>query len=211
MIKALVNSTKRKPIIKPLVWIDCEMTGLNVTTDNIIEICCIITDGNLNIIDDGGYESTVYYDESVLLKMNKWCIDTHTDSGLFDKVLANPQNTLAKVQDELLEYLKKYIEPNQGLLAGNSVHMDKFFMAREFPKVIDYLHYRLVDVSSIAEVGQRHNPGLLAYQPRKKGTHTAKLDILESINQLKWLQNNYLKSEVESADLIEKYKRQSSK
>lgn len=207
-IKALINSTKRSKVYKPLVWIDCEMTGLNISTDRIIEICCIITDGNLNILDPDGYESTVYCDDSILLNMNEWCITTHKHSGLYDKVLANPQNTLSKVQDELLAYIKRFIDPKVGILAGNSVHMDKFFMVKEFPNVIDYLHYRLVDVSSIAEVGLRHNPNLLKYQPRKSNNHTAKLDILESINQLKWLENNYLKPELESLELIKSYQQQ---
>lgn len=192
-VKAFINSTKKKSLFKPLVWIDCEMTGLNISTDNIIEICCIITDGNLNVVDDTGYESTVYYDDSVLVKMNDWCTKTHTESGLYKKVLDNPQNTLEKVQEELLSYIKKYIpEPRLAMLAGNSVHMDKFFMIKEFPLVIDHLHYRLIDVSSIAEVGLRHNPELMKFQPRKSNNHTARLDILESINQLKWLQENYL-------------------
>lgn len=197
-VKALINSILRpmKPV-KPLVWIDCEMTGLNVHKDHIIEICCLITDGDLNIVDDC-FESTIYYDKSVLDNMNEWCIEHHGKSGLVDKVLNNPNRTLDVVQTELLSFIKKYVDPNKGLLAGNSVHMDKFFMMQEFPKVIDYLHYRIVDVSSIFEVGHRHNPLLMQHQPRKKKDHTAKLDILESIEQLKWLTENYLKNEKES-------------
>ncbi|OVF09597.1 putative oligoribonuclease [Clavispora lusitaniae] len=184
-------------LYKPLVWIDCEMTGLDIAKDHIIEICCIITDGNLNIIDEKGYESTVYVPKKVLDNMNEWCVNQHGKSGLTAKVLANPQQTLAKVQQELLDYIQFYIpEPRTSLLAGNSVHMDKFFMMKEFPQVIDHLHYRLVDVSSIMEVGFRHNPALMKCFPRKKGNHTAKSDILESINQLKWYQDNYLRSDI---------------
>lgn len=184
-------------IFKPLVWIDCEMTGLDIAQDHIIEICCIITDGNLNIIDEEGYESTVYVPKKVLDNMNEWCVNQHGQSGLTAKVLANPQQSLSKVQNELLEYIRSYIpDPRTSLLAGNSVHMDKFFMMKEFPEVINHLHYRLVDVSSIMEVGFRHNPALMRLFPKKKGSHTAKSDILESINQLRWYRENYLRSDV---------------
>ncbi|GEQ66747.1 hypothetical protein JCM33374_g410 [Metschnikowia sp. JCM 33374] len=196
-----VKATKRKytgpSIFKPLVWIDCEMTGLDISKDHIIEICCIITDGNLNIIDADGYESTVYVPKKTLDNMNEWCVTHHGESGLTAKILANPQQTLAKVQQELLEYIQSYIsEPRTSLLAGNSVHMDKFFMMKEFPQVIDHLHYRLVDVSSIMEIGYRHNPSLMKLFPKKKGAHTAKSDILESIEQLRWYRDNYLRSDI---------------
>lgn len=185
---------KLNAIFKPLVWIDCEMTGLDVQKDNIIEICCIITDGHLNIIDEKGYESTVYVSKQVLNLMNPWCVNQHGKSGLTAKVLANPQQTLEKVQVELLEYIQLYIpEARTSLMAGNSIHMDKFFMMREFPKVIEHLHYRLVDVSSIMEVGYRHNPDLMRRYPKKQGNHTARSDIIESIQQLKWYRDNYLR------------------
>lgn len=196
-VKAVPKRKLLSALYKPLVWIDCEMTGLDVDKDHIIEICCIITDGNLNIIDPEGYESTVHVPKKVLDNMNEWCVNQHGKSGLTAKVLANPQQTLAKVQQELLEYIQLYIpEPRTSLLAGNSVHMDKFFMMKEFPKVIDHLHYRLVDVSSIMEVGFRHNPQLMKLFPKKQGNHTAKSDILESINQLRWYRANYLRSDV---------------
>lgn len=170
------------------------MTGLNVEKDHIIEICCIITDGNLNIVDQDGYESTVYVSKRTLDNMGEWCVNQHGKLGLTAKVLANPQQTLLKVQDELLDYILKWVpEPRTGLLAGNSIHMDKFFMMKEFPQVIEHLHYRLVDVSSIMEVGKRHNPQLMKLCPRKNGAHTAKLDILDSIAQLKWYRENYLR------------------
>lgn len=194
---APVKRRLSQAIYKPLVWIDCEMTGLNVTQDHIIEICCIITDGHLNVIDNDGYESTVYVPKKVLDNMGEWCVSHHGELGLTAKVLANPQNTLPKVQRELLEYIQSYIpEPSEGIMAGNSIHMDKFFMMREFPDVIEHLHYRLVDVSSVMEIARRHNPDLLDLAPRKKGAHTARSDIIESINQLKWFRENYLRSDV---------------
>lgn len=204
MMQTLINS--KKPVWKPLVWIDCEMTGLNVFEDHIIEICCIITDGNLNIIDEEGFESTVYYPKETMDNMNEWCVNQHGKSGLTAKILDNPQCELSKVQDDLLNYIKQHVELNRGIMAGNSIHMDKFFMMREFPKVVDYLHYRLIDVSSIMEIGYRHNPELMKLYPKKQGNHTARSDILESIDQLKWYKKNYLKSDTDTKELIEKNK-----
>lgn len=188
----------KKSTWKPLVWIDCEMTGLNVFEDHIIEICCIITDGNLEVIDEKGYESTIYYPKEDLDNMSKWCVIQHNNSGLVSKILENPLRILSVVEDELYQYIKNYVEPNKAIMAGNSIYMDKFFMMREFPKVTDYLHYRLLDVSSLMEIGYRHNPQLMKQFPKKQGNHTARSDILESIGQLRWYVDNYLKSDSET-------------
>lgn len=206
-LQALINQSKK--IEKPIVWIDCEMTGLEVTNDHIIEICCIITDGNLNIIDEEGYESTVYQPKEVLDSMNEWCVNQHNASGLVGKILANPGQTLEVVESELMAYILKYItHPRTALMAGNSIHMDKFFMMKEFPKVIDHLHYRLIDVSTIMEFGYRHNQPLMKCFPKKQGSHTAKSDILESIAQLKWYRDNYFKSPSETKKFVESHKEQ---
>lgn len=174
---------------KPIVWIDCEMTGLDTVKDHIIEICCIVTDGDLNIVDPG-YESVVHYDKSILDQMNEWCIEHHGSSGLTKKVIES-NKSLNEVEDELYQYIKRFTSPKAAVLAGNTVHMDRVFMIREFPKVLDHLHYRIIDVSSFSEFGHRHNPELLKTCPRKREAHTAKADILESIAQLKWIRDNY--------------------
>lgn len=195
-------SEPKRPVWKPLVWVDCEMTGLDHCNDRIIEICCIVTDGDLRVVEDNCYESVIHCDASVMDSMNQWCIEHHGASGLTKKVLESDK-TREVVQEELLEFIKKYVpEPRVGLLAGNSIHMDRLFMLKEFPKVIDHLFYRLVDVSSLMEVCSRHNPGLARLAPRKKMSHTAKSDILESIDQLRWYRENYLKSESETADFV---------
>ncbi|ODV59735.1 Rex2p, partial [Ascoidea rubescens DSM 1968] len=181
-------------LFKPIVWIDCEMTGLDIQVDHIIEICCLITDENLNIIDLNGYENVINFPLDTLIKMNDWCKEHHTKSGLVKKILNSNKNT-TQVQSELLSYIQKFVlKKNKALLAGNSVHMDRLFMLKEFDNVIDYLHYRIIDVSSIMEVGKRHNPMLLKLEPRKNKQHTAKADILESIQQLKWYTQFYFKS-----------------
>lgn len=176
------------------------MTGLDVFNDHIIEICCVITDGDLNLLDSF-YESVVHYDEPVLGSMNEWCIDQHGKSGLTKKVLESSK-TLAQVNEELLGFLQQHVPKGEAVLAGNSVHMDRAFMMREFPQVIDHLHYRIIDVSSIYEVARRHNPALLAQCPKKDSNHTAKSDILESINQLKWFKQFYLRGPEPQAEAL---------
>lgn len=101
--------------------------------------------------------------------------------------------SLEQVEEELYEYIKKFTVESKAVLAGNTVHMDRCFLMREFPKVIDHLHYRIIDVSSISEFIRRHNPELYNKVPKKREAHTAKSDILESIAQLKWYREHYFK------------------
>ena len=201
---AQTASTVPGALFKPIVWIDCEMTGLDHINDHIIEICCIITDGKLNVVDEEGYESVVHYDRSVLDKMGPWCVEHHGQSGLTQKVVDSVK-TREQVEQELLAYIKKWIpEPRKGVLAGNSVHMDRLFMLREFPAVIDHLFYRIIDVSTIMEVSHRHNPQLARVTYKKTAAHTAKADILESIAQLRFYQDHYLKSELETQPFVQR-------
>ncbi|GME87462.1 hypothetical protein B5S31_g4692 [[Candida] boidinii] len=187
------DSVKKYDRLRPIIWIDCEMTGLDFKNDHIIEICCIITDKNLNIIDEEGYESVIHYPKEVMDSMNEWCIDHHGSSGLTEKVIKS-EKTLKQVEEELYEYISKYVNKGVGILAGNSVHMDRLFMLHEMPKVIDYMTYRIIDVSSIMEVSRRHNPKLHSLLPSKVTAHTAKSDILESIAHLKFYYDFYLKN-----------------
>lgn len=175
----------------PLVWIDCEMTGLDPRTDKIMEICCFVTDGNLTLLEPNGYESVIHCSQEKLDNMSDWCKNTHGKSGLTRKVLES-QKTSSAVEAELLQYLKPLVKPKMGVLAGNSVHMDRVFLMNEFPHLTDFLHYRLVDVSSVKEIGYRHNPALMREVPKKKLAHTAREDILESIAELRWYMDNYL-------------------
>lgn len=206
-------SSRMNPNSKPIVWIDCEMTGLDHTKDHIIEICCVITDGNLNILDRDPfgancYESVIHCDKSIMDSMNEWCTEHHGASGLTQKVI-NSNKTKEQVERELLNYIKRFIpEKNVGILAGNSIHMDRLFMLKDFPKIIDHLFYRLIDVSTIMEVSKRHNPELASVMPRKEAMHTAKKDILESIKQLKWYMEHYFKAPIETSQFVEKRKRE---
>ncbi|AGO11462.1 AaceriACR217Cp [[Ashbya] aceris (nom. inval.)] len=179
-------------LYKPIVWIDCEMTGLDHTSDHIIEVCCLVTDGHLNVVDEAGYESVVHASAAALAAMDAWCTEHHGASGLSARVLASDKSA-AQVEAELLAYIRRLVpRPGRAVLAGNSVHMDRLFMLRDFPAVVAHLSHRIIDVSSFAEVCARHNPALHAATPRKRAAHTARADILESIAQLRWYRTHYL-------------------
>ncbi|EIM85049.1 ribonuclease H-like protein [Stereum hirsutum FP-91666 SS1] len=187
-------SKKTKPLdvnCGPLVWIDCEMTGLDYQTDTILEIAVLITNGELDIVDDG-VEFVIKKDRAVMDNMNEWCIKQHGFSGLTEKCLASPF-TLDVVRDSVLHYIKSWI-PDQrvGVLAGNSVHADRAFLAREMPELVDWLHYRIVDVSSIKELHRRWYPTKFIPQEQwgEQSSHRALDDIKASIRELKWYKEN---------------------
>lgn len=181
----------------PIVWIDCEMTGLDHKNDSIIEICCLITDKELKLIEEKGYESVIHQPKETMDNMNEWCILHHGQSGLTDKVIKSKKSKEV-VEQELLEYLQKYMNKGVGILAGNSVHMDRLFMLKDMPKVVEYLTYRIIDVSSVYEISRRVNPLVASSRPKKKGAHTAREDILESIKDLVYYRGVLLRKESET-------------
>ncbi|KAI0282820.1 ribonuclease H-like protein [Russula aff. rugulosa BPL654] len=171
----------------PIVWIDCEMTGLDYKTDRILEIAVIITNGNLEVVDDG-LEFVIHAEKAVLDNMNDWCITHHKASGLTDACLKSKHTTVS-VQEEIMKYIKKWIPLRRtAMLAGNSVHADRVFLAREMPEIVDWLHYRIVDVSSIKELHRRWYPRrpLPDCVFRRDTKHRALDDIRGSIEELKW-------------------------
>ncbi|KAH7927473.1 ribonuclease H-like protein [Leucogyrophana mollusca] len=127
----------------PLVWVDCEMTGLDHRKDKILEVAVIITDGNLSLVDEG-IQYVIRTDKAILDGMDKWCTTQHGQSGLTQACLTSP-HTKEFVSQAVLDYIKKWIPQHRtGVLAGNSVHVDRIFMAEEMPDVVDWLHYRRV-------------------------------------------------------------------
>ncbi|KYK56884.1 hypothetical protein DCS_03890 [Drechmeria coniospora] len=164
------------------------MTGLNPDSDEILEIYCIITTGNLEILDDEGFHAVVHWPKDRLDKMDEWCTTTHAKSGLTAAVLAST-TTPTEAAENLLRYITRFVpERCKALLAGNSVHADRAFLRREpFDKVTDHLHYRLLDVTSIKEAARRWSPrDVVKKAPSKKGRHVAKDDILESIAEARY-------------------------
>ncbi|KAF4839219.1 Oligoribonuclease [Colletotrichum siamense] len=172
----------------PLVWIDCEMTGLDPDKEEIIEIFCIITTGNLEVVDPEGWGCVVHQSEERMAQMDDWCTKTHGNSGLTAAVIKST-TTPEQAADELLAYVQRHVpEKRTALLAGNSVHADRSFLVKEpYRKVMDHLHYRILDVSSIKEAAKRWAPTqVLDNVPVKQGLHQAKEDILESIAEAKY-------------------------
>ncbi|KAF4777939.1 exonuclease [Colletotrichum scovillei] len=192
----LLNSLKLKaPAPKmqsapdgPLVWVDCEMTGLDPDKEEIIEIFCIITTGNLQVIDPEGWGCVVHQTEQRMAQMDDWCTKTHGDSGLTAAVMKST-TTPEQAADDLLAYIKKHIpQKKTALLAGNSVHADRSFLNKPpYRKVVDHLHHRILDVSSLKEAARRWcPPQVVDGAPAKQGLHQAKEDILESIAEAKY-------------------------
>nr|POF18536.1 putative oligoribonuclease [Quercus suber] len=174
---------------EPLVWIDCEMTGLDVDgKDTIMSLAVFITDAELNLLDPDGYEAVIHHSKDQLDAMGEWCTNHHAASGLTQACLESSM-TAETAATQLLEYIQKYVpERKKALLAGNTVHADRMFLAKEpWTKVVKYLHHRILDVSAIKEAARRWAPvAVLKKSPQKKGLHEAKADILESIEEARY-------------------------
>jgi oligoribonuclease len=165
-----------------LVWIDCEMTGLDLELDEIVEVAVVVTDYDLKPLDPG-FNIVIKPDQSALDHMGDFVTQMHTESGLIAEI---PNGvTLAEAEYEVLEYILKFV-PDAGTapLAGNTIGTDRSFLARYMPRVDGHLHYRSVDVSSIKELARRWFPRVYFQAPAKNGGHRALADILESIREL---------------------------
>ena len=173
---------------EPLVWIDCEMTGLDLSKDTIMSLACFVTDHELNVLDETGYEAVIHHSKAQLDALGEWCTKHHGASGL-TKACLDSTTTAETAASELLEYVQKYApERRRALLAGNTVHADKAFLVVEpWTKVMKHLHHRILDVSAIKEAARRWAPvAVLKKSPQKAGKHEAKADILESIEEARY-------------------------
>src|SRR5215831_8536261 len=167
-----------------LVWIDCEMTGLDLKRDALIEIACLVTDGSLDVLDEG-VDLVIKPPPEALDQMEDVVREMHTASGLLNELAAGV--TLAEAQEQVLGYVRKHIsEPRRVPLAGNSIATDRVFIARDMPELDAFLHYRMVDVSSIKELARRWYPRAYFASPPKHGGHRALADITESIQELRY-------------------------
>ncbi|MDX1874093.1 oligoribonuclease [Mycolicibacterium sp. 120266] len=168
-----------------LVWIDCEMTGLDLKSDKLIEIAALVTDADLNILGDG-IDVVIHADEDALSGMVDVVARMHASSGLDKEVLASDID-LATAEKMVLDYIRSHVkQAKTAPLCGNSIATDRGFIARDMPLLDDYLHYRMIDVSSIKELCRRWYPRIYFGQPAKGLAHRALADIHESIRELKY-------------------------
>ena len=167
-----------------LVWIDCEMTGLDIERDALIEIACLVTDGELTLFDEG-VDVIIKPPAEALASMPEVVREMHTTSGLLAELPSGI--TLAEAQDIVLGYVREHVaEPKKVPLCGNSIATDRWFIARDMPELDAYLHYRMVDVSSIKELARRWYPRAYYASPAKHGGHRALADIKESVQELRY-------------------------
>ena len=167
-----------------LVWIDCEMTGLDLSSDALIEIACIVTDGELNALDEG-IDVVIKPPAEALDAMDDVVLQMHTTSGLLTELPAGL--TLAEAQELVLAYVRQHAPESRKVpLCGNSIATDRSFLARDMPALDDFLHYRMVDVSSIKELARRWYPRAYFASPEKHGGHRALADIRDSIRELRY-------------------------
>src|SRR5579875_3452454 len=167
-----------------LVWIDCEMTGLDLEHDALIEIACVVTDGELNLLD-AGIDEIIKPPPESLDQMDDVVRDMHTTSGLLEELASGI--SLAEAQERVLDYVRGHITESRKVpLCGHSIATDRSFLARDMPELDAFLHYRMVDVSSIKELARRWYPRVYFASPPKKGGHRALADIIDSVRELQY-------------------------
>ena len=184
------TSAPARPNEMNLVWVDMEMTGLEPDTDKIIEVAVIVTDAQLNVLAEGPV-FVIHQSDETLDKMDAWNKGTHGRSGLIDKVKASTV-TEAEAEQALIEFLKPYVPAGKSPMCGNTIGQDRRFMVRGMPKLEAYFHYRNLDVSTLKELCRRWKPELLAGF-KKQQKHTALADIIESIEELKYYRQHFIK------------------
>jgi oligoribonuclease len=173
-----------------LIWIDMEMSGLNPDTDRVLEIAVVVTDSQLNTIAEAPVR-VVHQDGEVLARMDDWNKSTHGKSGLVDRVRASTL-TEGQVEDEMLAFISNHVPPRTSPMCGNSVHQDRRFLVRYMPRLEEYFLYRNLDVSTLKELVRRWRPELMSGLT-KQGKHEALADIHESIEELRYYREHFLR------------------
>jgi oligoribonuclease len=167
-----------------LVWIDCEMTGLDLGSDLLIEVAALVTDSELNVLGDG-IDIVIGATADEMARMPEVVREMHAGSGLTDEVLASTV-TVREAEEQVLAFLREHVEPGKAPLCGNSIGTDRGFLARDMKELDEFLHYRMVDVSSVKELARRWYPRAYFNSPKKAGGHRALADILESVQELRY-------------------------
>ena len=173
-----------------IVWVDCEMTGLDVSVDEICEIAVVVTDEELVPVDQG-LQIVIKPSDKALANMGEFVTNMHTESGLINEIPSGI--SIEDAETKVLEYIGQWVtEPQTAPLAGNSIGTDRMFLNRQMPKFDSYLHYRNIDVSSIKELTRRWYPRVYFQMPKKTGNHRALADIKESIKELRYYRKTVL-------------------
>lgn len=175
-----------------LVWIDMEMTGLDPDRERIIEVAAVITEPDLTVVAESPV-LVVHQSDDILDAMDKWNQSTHGKSGLIDKVRASTL-TEAQAEQQLIEFLRRYVPPGKSPLCGNTVSQDRRFMFRYMPELEKFFHYRTIDVSTLKELARRWRPALLKGF-EKKSKHEALADIYESIEEMRYYREHFIRLE----------------
>ena len=186
-----MNNSTKKPTAEnyaPLIWIDMEMSGLEPEKDVILEVATIITTGSLEIIAEGP-DLVLHHEKALLEGMDDWNREHHSKSGLWTAVLESTL-TLEEAGRKTLDFITQHCQARKSPLCGNSIWQDRRFIAKYMKPVDAYLHYRMIDVSTIKELARRWHPTILDKMEKKKGNHRALDDIRESINELKFYKDH---------------------
>lgn len=191
-----------------LVWIDCEMTGLDLVNDALIEVACLVTDGELNVLGEG-VDVLIRPTDEQLAAMGDFVREMHTASGLLEELAQG--TTMDEAEQRVLEYVKNHVPTERRApLAGNTIGTDRAFLARDMPTLESWVHYRNVDVSSVKELAKRWFPRTFFNSPAKNGQHRALADIQESIEELRYYREAVFvappgPSSAEARELARKY------
>ena len=180
----MAQNINRRATNDRIIWIDCEMTGLSLTTDALIEVAALVTDYELNQLGDG-IDLVINPPAEALNQMDDFVRNMHTSSGLLEELAAGI--TMAEAEEQVLAYVREWApEAGKAPLGGNTVGTDRGFLARDMPGLESHLHYRIIDVSSIKELALRWFPRAFFNSPKKAGGHRALADIRESIAELRY-------------------------
>ena len=187
----MADAPANDPRAARIVWADLEMTGLDPDRERIIEIALLITDGELNTIAEGPH-LVIHQSDEILAAMDDWNTKHHGESGLTERVRQS-EVTEADAERLVMDFLVAHCDPRTVPLAGNAIHPDRRFLARYMTDVDAFLHYRMIDVSTLKELAQRWYPELYSKRPPKRATHRALDDILESIEELRYYRSALFK------------------
>jgi len=177
------DAANQRALSDRIIWIDCEMTGLSLRTDALVEVAALVTDFELTVLGDG-IDVVIKPPADAIAQMDEFVRDMHTTSGLLDELDGGV--SLGEAQSLVLDYVRQFVpEPRKAPLGGNSVATDRGFLARDMPDLEAHLHYRIIDVSSIKELSRRWYPRVYFNAPKKAGGHRALADIKESIAELR--------------------------